>query len=257
MAQEQELKGKVALVTGAASGIGRATTELLAEHGASVVASDWHKDELDEAVKTMTSRGLAVQGVAGNVAERADVDRMVAAAASNFGGLDILVNDAGVMDLDQPVGEVEDALWRRVLAVNLDGPMLTMRAAMPHLVKKGGSIVNIASVAGLGGAAAGAAYTASKHALVGLTLNTAWMYAKDKVRCNAIAAGGVNTNIMGSVDASKMSAAGMARASAYYPLMPVSLEPIDIARLVLFLAGDGSRYINGAIIPADGGWRAA
>jgi NAD(P)-dependent dehydrogenase (short-subunit alcohol dehydrogenase family) len=83
------------------------------------------------------------------------------------------------------------------------------------------------------------------------------MYAKEKVRCNAIAAGGVATNIMDSVDQTKMDPAGMARANIYYPLMPVTLDPIDIARLVLFLAGDGSRYINGAVIPADGGWRAA
>jgi NAD(P)-dependent dehydrogenase (short-subunit alcohol dehydrogenase family) len=257
MTTDNELASKVAIVTGAGSGIGLATATLLAEHGASVVAADWNAAHLDAAVRTLTVRSLPVHGVTANVAEEADNARMIDTAISAFGRLDILVNNAGVMDLNQPVGNLDLAVWRRVLAVNVDGPMFAMRAAMPHLLKAGGSIINVASVAGVGGAAAGAAYTASKHALIGLTLNTAWMYAKEKVRCNAIAAGGVATNIMDSVDQTKMDPAGMARAGVYYPLMPVTLDPIDIAHLVLFLAGDGSRYINGAVIPADGGWRAA
>jgi NAD(P)-dependent dehydrogenase (short-subunit alcohol dehydrogenase family) len=251
------LAGKVAIVTGASSGIGLATAELLATEGAKVIAADWNEKRLDDAVATLSAKGLTVRAVAGNVAEPADIQHVVDAAISDFGGLHVLVNNAGVMDLDQPVGNLDLGVWKRVMSVNVDGPMLAMRAAMPHLLKSGGSIINIASVAGVSGAAAGVAYTTSKHAVIGMTKNTAWMYAKRNIRCNAIAVGGVNTNIMESVDATKLDKEGVARASDYYPLMPTMLNPIDIANVVLFLAGDSSRYVNGAVIAADAGWLAA
>jgi NAD(P)-dependent dehydrogenase (short-subunit alcohol dehydrogenase family) len=251
------LTGKVAIVTGASSGIGLGTAELLAANGAKVIAADWNEARLNEAVKALTAKGLTVTGVKTNVAEEADVARMIDTAVKTYGGLHVLVNNAGVMDLDQPVANLDLAVWKRVMAVNVDGPMLAMRAAMPHLLKDGGSIINIASVAGVSGAAAGVAYTTSKHAVIGMTKNTAWMYAKRNIRCNAIAVGGVNTNIMESVDATKLDKEGLARASDYYPLMPQMLNPIDIANVVLFLAGDSSRYVNGAVVPADAGWLAA
>jgi NAD(P)-dependent dehydrogenase (short-subunit alcohol dehydrogenase family) len=256
--QPTQVAGKAAVVTGAASGIGRATAELLLQEGAKVVAADWNNRRLDETVAALQKTSRNVVQVKANVAEEGDAVAMVDKAISAFGRLDILVNNAGVMDLDQPVGSLDVEIWRRVMAVNLDGPMFAMRAAIPHMLKAGGgAIVNIASIAGLGGGAAGAAYTASKHALIGLTLNTAWMYAKRGIRCNAIAAGGVKTNIMESVDQAKMDPEGLARAGEYYPLMPKMLEPIDIARVVLFLAGDEAREITGAVIPVDAGWRAA
>ncbi len=247
--------GKVAIITGAASGIGRAATELFLEQGASVVASDWNEARLGELEADL--KGKAVTTFRANVAEEADCAAMIGKAIDTFGRLDILVNNAGVMDLNEPVGDVDTGIWRRVMAVNVDGPMFAMRAAMPHLIAARGNIVNIASVAGVSGAAAGAAYTASKHAVIGLTLNTAWMYATRGVRCNAVAVGGVTTNIMESVDTSKMHAEGLARSSVYYPLNPGMLEPIDIARVISFLASDNAGKVNGAILPADGGWLAA
>jgi NAD(P)-dependent dehydrogenase (short-subunit alcohol dehydrogenase family) len=136
--------------------------------------------------------------------------------------------------------------------------MFTMRRAVPLMVKQGGgSIVNVASTAGIEGGAAGAAYTVSKHGLVGLTRNTAWMYATQGVRCNAICPGGTRTNIAESMTLERTSLTGAARAQAYAALIPAMLEPEDIAALALFLASDESRYINGAIIPADAGWTAA
>ena len=117
----------------------------------------------------------------------------------------------------------------------------------------GGSIVNVASTAGLGGGAAGAAYTVSKHALIGLTRSTAFVYALDGVRCNAIAAGAVKTNIMQSVDIAKMDPKGSARFGTWYAAIPAQLEAIDIAQLALYLASDESQGVNGAIIPADAG----
>jgi NAD(P)-dependent dehydrogenase (short-subunit alcohol dehydrogenase family) len=251
------LTGKVAIITGASSGIGLGTAELFATHGAKIVAADWNEARLKDVVKSLTAKGLTVTGVKTNVAEEAEVAHMVETAVKTYGGLHILVNNAGVMDLDQPVASLDLAVWKRVMAVNVDGPMLAMRAAMPHLLKDGGSIINIASVAGVSGAAAGVAYTTSKHAVIGMTKNTAWMYAKRNIRCNAIAVGGVNTNIMESVDATKLDKEGLARASEYYPLMPQMLNPIDIANVVLFLAGDSSRCVNGAVVPADAGWLAA
>lgn len=133
--------------------------------------------------------------------------------------------------------------------------MFLSRKTVPLMVAQGGgSIVNTASVAGVGGGAAGAAYTVAKHGLVGLTRQTAFRYALEGVRCNAIAAGAVETNIMQSVDPNKMDAAGSARCQTYYAAIPGNLKPEEIANLALFLASDEARHINGAIIPADAGW---
>jgi NAD(P)-dependent dehydrogenase (short-subunit alcohol dehydrogenase family) len=124
------------------------------------------------------------------------------------------------------------------------------------LPQKIGSIINISSMAGIGGGPSGVAYAASKHALVGLTLNTAWIYAKQGIRCNAICPGGVLTKIMTSVDADKMREVGSKRALEFVAMMPAIMQPIEIARMGLFLASDESKYVNGAIIPVDAGWQA-
>jgi NAD(P)-dependent dehydrogenase (short-subunit alcohol dehydrogenase family) len=144
------------------------------------------------------------------------------------------------------------------MAINLDGPMFTMRRAVPLMAAQGGgAIINIASVGGIKGGAAGAAYTAAKHALVGLTKNTAWIYAPKGVRANAIAPGGTKTNIGETMPMDRIDPVGAARLSAYSALIPAMLEPDDIGALALFLASDEGRYINGAVIPADAGWTAA
>jgi NAD(P)-dependent dehydrogenase (short-subunit alcohol dehydrogenase family) len=252
------LQGKTAVITGAGSGMGRAMALLFGKEGARIVAADWHQDTLDAVVGELRRAKTAVTGVKANVAVQAEAEAMVEKAIEAYGRLDILVNNAGVVDLFQPVGEVDNETWRRVLSVNLDGPMFAMRRAVPAMLKNGGgAILNIASVAGISGAAAGAAYTTSKHALIGLTLNTAWMYAKRGIRCNAIAAGGVATNIMQSVDQTKLDQAALEVLTPYHKMMPQQLEAIDIANLALFLVSDEARYINGAIVPADAGWLAA
>ena len=156
-----------------------------------------------------------------NVADKAEAESLVDTAVAKYGRIDVLCNNAGVMDQNQGVGEVSDDIWRRVLSINLDGPMYLTRRAVPIMIKQGGgSIVNTASVAGVEGGAAGVAYTASKHALVGLTRNTAWRYVLDGIRCNAIAAGAVATNIMASVDATKMDPQGSARYGVYTKIIP-------------------------------------
>ena len=252
------LQGKTAIVTGAASGIGLATARRFAQEGASVIAADWNQERLDAAVASIREAGGAITGSPGDIADQYTAEGLVELAVSTYGALDILVNNAGVMDWMHGVGEMPDDIWRKVLGINLDGPMYTSRKAVQQMLAQGGgSIVNVASTAAISGAAAGAAYTVSKHGLVGLTRNTAWMYAKRGIRCNAICPGGTATNIAETMPQDRLDPAGAERAMAYSALIPAFLEPDDIAALALFLASDDSRHINGAIIPADGGWTAS
>ena len=249
------LENKTAVVTGAASGMGLAIARLFVAQGAKVVAADWHEDKIKSAVAEI---GGSIIPFTANVAEQDQAEAMVDKAVSEFGRIDILVNNAGVMDLFQSVGDMGNDIWRRCMSVNLDGPMYAMRKAVPLMLEQGGgSIINVASVAAVGGGAAGAAYTASKHGLIGLTKSTAYQHAKQGLRCNAIAAGGVETNIMQSVDQSHLDMTALGRIGPYHASNPGMLQAIDIANLALFLATDEARYINGAIIPADMGWTAA
>jgi NAD(P)-dependent dehydrogenase (short-subunit alcohol dehydrogenase family) len=252
------LHDKVAVITGAGSGMGLAMARRFTAEGAKVVAGDWNGARLAEAVESISRSGGTIVGREGNIADQSAAEGLVDLAFATHGRIDILVNNAGVMDLMQGAGELSDDIWRRVLGINLDGPMFTMRRAIPRMVAQGaGSIINIASTAGIEGGAAGAAYTASKHALVGLTRNTAWFYATQGLRCNAICPGATRTNIAETMIPERMNPAGAARSGAYAALIPKVLEPDDIAALALFLASDESRHINGAIIPADAGWTAA
>lgn len=252
-----QLQGKVAIVTGAASGMGLAIATRFAAEGASIVAGDWNAERLTAAVASIQQSGGKITGAQGNIADQAQAEHLITLAISTYGRLDILVNNAGVMDNMQGVGELTDDVWRRVLGINLEGPMFTSRKAVQYMLEHGGgSIVNVASTAAIHGGAAGAAYTASKHALVGLTRNTAWMYATRGIRCNAICPGATRTNISESMQQDRMDATDAGRTQAFAALAPALLEPTDIASLALFLASDESRKINGAIVAADGGWAA-
>lgn len=249
------LENKTAVVTGAGSGIGLAIARLFVAEGAMVIAVDWHAEAMAAAVADI---GGTIVGFTGNVAEESDSVAMIDRAVAEYGRIDILVNNAGVMDLFQSVADVDNETWRRCMSVNVDGPMYAMRRAVPLMLAQGsGSIVNIASVAAIGGGAAGAAYTASKHALIGLTKSTAYQYAKLGLRCNALAVGGVSTNIMDSVKDSTLDQAALERMGAYHASNPGTLDPIDIANAVLFLASDEARHLNGAVLPVDMGWSAA
>jgi NAD(P)-dependent dehydrogenase (short-subunit alcohol dehydrogenase family) len=251
------LQGKVAVITGTGSGMGLAIATRFAAEGASVVAGDWNGERLEAAVTRIKESGGTIISARGNIADQATAEHLVDLALDTYGHLDVLCNNAGVMDYMQGVAEVSDDIWRRVLSINLDGPMFTSRRALQYmLTHDGGSIINIASTAGIHGGAAGVAYTASKHALVGLTRNTAWMYAAKGIRCNAICPGATKTNIGETMPPERMDAAGSQRAGLFGALAPAYLEPTDIASLALFLASDESRHINGAIIPADAGWAA-
>ena len=250
------LKGKTAIVTGAASGIGKAIAVLFAREGANVVVTDLNAEGAKQTVDEIVAEGGSAIAVQANVASQADIDRLFAETVNAYGTLDVLVNNAGVMDGFEPVGDVKDEQWDRVISVNTTSVMRTSRKAMElFLPKENGSIINIASVGGLNGGKAGAAYTASKFAVIGLTKNTAFMYAQKGIRCNAIAPGAVETNIAASMG--QVNPFGYSRMQLTLGLNPRAGKPEEIAGLALFLASDESRYVNGAVIPVDGGWTTA
>lgn len=250
-----KLSGKVAIVTGAASGMGKAIAELFAAEGARVVISDLNLENANKAAQAIAEQGGSAIAVNGNVAVEADVQRLFDTAVSEFGTVDILVNNAGIMDNFVPAGDLTDDLWERVFAVNTTGPMRTTRKALSIFTeKKAGVIVNIASAGGLFGSRAGAAYTASKHAVVGLTKSVGYQYATLGIRCNAIAPGGVKTNINSTITAP--NSFGAERAMAGMGINPRVGEPEEIAKVALFLASDDSSFVNGTTITADAGWTA-
>lgn len=250
-----KLQNKVAVITGSGSGMGKAMALLFSQEGAKVVASDINLEALDKAIFEIKAGGGEAIPVVANVAKEQDVQNMIDKATNTYGTLDILVNNAGIMDNFVPAAELTDELWEKVFAVNATGPMRTIRKALPIFIKKGsGIIINIASAGGLLGSRAGASYTASKHAVIGLTRNVGFQYAKLGIRCNAIAPGAVNTNIGNTIyNPNKF---GMERALAGINLNPRIGEPEEIAKIALFLACDDSSLINGTIIMADSGWTA-
>jgi len=250
-----KLQNKVAVVTGAGSGMGKAIAVLFAQEGAKVIVADINLETVNAVAADITARGGIATAVVGNVTKEIDIQNMIDTAVSKYGTLDILVNNAGIMDNFVPACDVTDELWEKVFAVNATGPMRAIRKALPiFTAKKSGVIVNIASAGGLLGSRAGAAYTASKHAVVGLTKNVGFQYAKLGIRCNAIAPGAVNTNIGKTIY--DPSAFGMERAMAGINLNPRTGEPEEIAKIALFLACDDSSFINGTVITADAGWTA-
>lgn len=249
------IEGKVAIVTGAASGIGKATAEVFAKQGAKVVVADINLTDAEKVAAGITESGGKAIAVKADVANAEDIEAMIALAVSEYETLDILVNNAGIMDNFEPAGDIEDAKWERVFSVNTDGVMLGTREALKIFrEKKKGSIINISSIGGLYGSRAGAAYTASKHAVNGFTKNTGYMYANEGIRCNAIAPGAVETNIGSTMTA--INEFGMGRMQPGMALNPRMGKPEEIAQVALFLASDEASFVNGAVIVADGGWTA-
>ena len=253
----KKLENKVAIVTGAGAGMGKAIASLFASEGCKVVAADINEHRL-EALKTeIAVSGGEVTAVLANMALEADIENMIQTAVRQYGRLDILVNNAGIMDHFAPVGELDNEMWDKVMKINVEGPFKAMRSAVRIFLAQGsGVILNIASVGGLQGARAGAAYTTSKHALIGLTKNTGFMYSKSGIRCNAIAPGAVNTSISDTIDFSKITPLVNDRIMAGMPLNPRTGEPDEIARAALFLVSDDASFVNGQTLTVDGGWTA-
>ncbi|MET7401980.1 SDR family oxidoreductase [Dactylosporangium sp. NPDC005572] len=250
---QQRYTGRVALVTGAGSGIGQATILRLAREGARVVGCDVDAAGLEATGKLLAAERYDADLLNADITVQGDVDRVVAALPGGF--VDVLANVAGIMDYFLPVTELDDETWDRVIAVNLTGPMRLCRAVVPAMRGNGeGAIVNVSSIGGLTGSVAGTAYASAKHGLIGLTRSLAYLYGPDGIRTNAVCPGGVRTNI--GRTASPRSDWAFKRFEQSFNRASRTAEPDEIAALIAWLGSAEARNVNGAVITSDGGWTA-
>ncbi|MFC8225932.1 SDR family NAD(P)-dependent oxidoreductase [Streptomyces sp. NPDC057287] len=246
--------GRSVIVTGAGSGIGRAVALRFATEGARVVIADVDPAAADKVAAEVTRAGGTAVTVIGDLRDQAVVDRVAATAAEEFGGIDVLVNNAGIMDSMSAAADTGDDEWESVIGINLTAPFRLTRAVLPHMLAVSrGAIVFTASEASLRGSAAGAAYTASKHGIAGLTKSLAVMYREKGIRSNAIAPGGTITNIRVEAD---RGAHGPAALAPYMGNVGTLAQADEQAAAIVFLASDAASNINGAILPVDNGWSA-
>lgn len=250
------LTGKVAVVTGASSGMGKEIVKLFAEEGANVVAVARRLERLQELADSLKDAEGKVVPFQGDISSKEVNEAMIDKAVECFGKLDILVNNAGIMDDMAGVGDFNDEKLQSVFNVNVFGPFYATRKAVNTFKTQGskGSIVHIASE-GAYKTCAGVVYCASKSAVVTLSRNTAYMYKEEGIRSNAIIAGGFATEISTSMGMPNMEYYGKLQANL--ATSPAPGDPIEIARAVLFLASDEAGYISGAELAVDGGWCAA
>ncbi len=245
-------KGKCVVVTGASSGMGRKIALDFAKEGATVIAVARRLERLEEIAKEAEGFAGKILPYQGDISLEEVNNGMIDYAVKECGKLDVLVNNAGIMDEFTPIGELTDELFNKVMAVNLNGPIYAMRKAVQVMLEQEtkGNIVNIASIGGICGARAGVAYTASKHAIVGATKNTAYMYA-GKIRCNVVCPGGVETEVMNSQ--TNISQFGVGRIMAGLDTSIPAGKVEDISTAVLYIASDDAKFMTGAEIVIDGG----
>jgi NAD(P)-dependent dehydrogenase (short-subunit alcohol dehydrogenase family) len=249
------LNGKTAIVTGASSGMGREIAYYFAKEGANVLAVARRAERLNELVEQTSSFEGKVVSYSADITNKDKVEGMIDEAIKLFGKLDILVNNAGIMDDMSGVGDISDEMYDKVFDINVRSTLFAMRKAVKYFEEVGGGvIINVASIGGLHGGIAGATYTASKHAVIGLTKNTAFMYALKNIRCNAICPGGIATEVASGEFMQKINQEGAARTSIGLPLNPRYGKSGEIASVAVFLASDDSAFINGQCIQVDGGW---
>lgn len=241
--------GQTIIVTGAGSGIGLATARRIAMEGGRVIAADLSRERLS--VLAADNPTLDIVCVAGDITSEVCVAEIIELAGDRIDGL---ANVAGVMDDFSPIHEVEDEMWERIFAVNVTAIMRLSRAVIPLMLQaKSGAVVNISSEAGLRGSAGGAAYTAAKHAVIGLTKNSAVMYGLEGIRVNAVAPGSTMTNLQATWG-SEIAAARLKPLIAAN--VPGAASADEIAASVAFLLSDESANINGSVLLSDGGWGA-
>jgi NAD(P)-dependent dehydrogenase (short-subunit alcohol dehydrogenase family) len=248
-----DLKDGVAIVTGASSGIGRATAELYARRGARVVVSDVDDDGGAETVGRIEAAGGTAAWVRADVSEPGDCERLVSETVERYGRLDFACNNAGIGGATVRTGEYDVAEWERVLAVNLSGVFYCMRYQIPAMIENGGgSIVNVASILGAVGFGTAPAYTAAKHGVLGLSKTAALEHAVDGIRVNTVGPAFIQTPLIAELE----------NDPATRDLL-VSLHPIgrlgrseEVAELIVFLSSDAASFITGSYHPVDGGYMA-
>ena len=250
------LENKVVVVTGASSGMGKVIVEEFAKEGANVVAVARRMERLEELAESLKDAPGKVAIYAGDISSREVNDGMIDFAVEQFGHLDVLINNAGIMDDMSPIGDVTDEMYEKVMKVNVYGPMAAMRKATQVFLEQGngGNIINVASI-GAFKTAAGAIYGASKSALVQMSKNTAYMYMPQNIRCNVIAPGPFITEISNSMGMPNMN--GFERVKTVMCASPEPANPIEIAYAAIYLASDESKFVNGAVLNVDGGWMAS
>lgn len=246
------LKDKVAIITGAASGIGKATAKVFAEQGAKVVVADIDENGGIQTVVNIQDVGNEAIFVQTDVTIKADTEQMVAHTVKTYGKLDILFNNAGIA-MRLPVAELAEEDWHRCLDVNLTGVFLCAKAAIPAMQKNdGGSIINMSSIYGIVGADVRAAYVASKGAVTNLTRGMALDYAQDNIRVNCICPGFVQTPLVAGVVKTPEEYQKLANK---HPMRRLG-QPEEIAYGALYLASDESAFVTGIALPIDGGYTA-
>ena len=249
------LENKVAVITGAASGMGRATAARFAREGAAVLLADVDERGGEEAVARIAADGGRAAFVRTDVSSSDAVQAMIGAALERFGGLDVLFNNAGIAGESARLADQSEENWQRVLGVNLTGVYLGMRHAIPVMLERGGgSIISTASVAGMVGWAGAAAYSASKAAVINLTRTAAIEYARRNIRVNCICPGVIHTPLLEGIYGGSIEGA-MDRLLRMQP-MPRLGTPEDVARMAFFLASDESAFVTGAAMVVDGGYTA-
>lgn len=247
--QSRSVKGSVAFITGAASGMGRATARIFAAEGARVAAADVNREGVEAVVAEITKDGGEAKAFALDVSDARAIEDTIAAIAKQFGGLDIIVNNAGIAAMSALEDERYDEIWARVVAINLTAHQRIVRAALPHLRKsKAPRIVNIASTEALGATPRDTAYAAAKAGVAGLTRALAVDLGKEGITVNCICPGPIKTGMTkGIPDADKEVFAKRRTALRRYG------EPEEVAQMTLSLCLPAASYITGAVIPVDGG----
>jgi NAD(P)-dependent dehydrogenase (short-subunit alcohol dehydrogenase family) len=245
------LQDSVAVVTGGSSGIGRATAQRLAAEGAAVVIADLDSERGEETVTQIREAGGEAEFVETDVTSESDIETMVETAVAEYGGLDVAVNNAGVEGAIAPTHDQSVTDWEQVIAVNLRGVFLGLRAEVPAMLADGGgAIVNTSSLAGLNGLRGGSPYAASKHGVLGLTKSAAAEFGSDGVRVNAVCPGVIETPML---DRTREQSSQLDQAAAISP-MQRSGEPGEVADAILWLCSREASYVTGESIAVDGGF---
>jgi NAD(P)-dependent dehydrogenase (short-subunit alcohol dehydrogenase family) len=247
------LKGKVAIVTGASSGIGKAIAQLYAREGAAVVLSDLNKEAGEIVAEEIRKAGGEAMFVAADVADPADCERTVKAALEKYDRLDCACNNAGISGEQKPTADISIEGWHKVIAINLSGVFFGMKYQIPAMLKSGGgSIVNVASILGQVGFANSSGYVAAKHGVVGLSKNAALEYAPKNVRVNAVGPGFIHTPLIKDLEEDRRVNEMLV---SLHPMGRLGM-PEEVAELVLWLSSPKSSFVTGAYYAVDGGYLA-